>query len=104
MRLFVCAMRVVSRWFVLWRSFLVADGMQRAIRNPNPQYPHKKYTPIKQTTPQVGKAVWAEVSKKMEGAGSKEGVAALSAELKALKVRIHAQADVFFLLCLCVSV
>ena len=31
--------------------------------------------------------MWAEVSKKMEGAGSKEGVAALSAELKALKVR-----------------
>lgn len=35
----------------------------------------------------VGKAVWAEVSKKAEAAGSKEGVAALSAELKALKAK-----------------
>ncbi len=33
----------------------------------------------------VGKAVWADVSKQAEAAGSKEGVAALSAELKALK-------------------
>ena len=66
--------------------------------NPNTNQPLKN-------TPQVGKAVWAEVSKKMEGAGSKEGVAALSAELKALKVRTRR--PTFFLFLgggLCVSV
>jgi hypothetical protein len=33
----------------------------------------------------VGKAVWADVGKQLEAAGTKEGLAALSAELKALK-------------------
>lgn len=31
--------------------------------------------------------MWADVTKKMEAAGSKEGVAALSAELKSLKAK-----------------
>lgn len=35
----------------------------------------------------VGKQVWADVSKKAEATGSKEGVASLSAELKALKAK-----------------